>query len=593
MLMASLAERTGSAKADRGAVASVWWSALTRLRQLLASERSLLLLLLAGVGIAGSVSFGALFALADGDTPVSSVPLVPLMGAVFLLRRFDGPAIRKGPRDGFVDGIVLAFFSCATAILLFLLPVIMSWDYWLDRLDIPGLVALLTTLVVAVWGLPGLVQLGPALLYCLLAWPLPYLLVYNHLIPTLTDMTAQAVRAVAPLLPLGIQADPGDVHSLLVSFHGQTSSIIVAQSCAGMNGALGLAVIGLPIALLGRGSWEARGMWLAFGIVLSWLVNVLRILVIVALAAVWGPGVTMAFVHPELGLILFGLSFALLLWLAPLCHLDVGAPWHRAGRRESPAISSSEGSGPLGGIIGQRATRPARGMRTYLSLAAVLIVAGLFDSNLGQFRWVSEAALPRVGIARADRLFALPAHWSLSDAQAITGWEPLFGPSTVASVLTVSAPGRVSVDVQAVLTRDVQAFSTYGVEDCYTFHGYTLQSVHHVPLGNGVTASLIDFRAGNDPVATLYWIQPVQTPEGLYHERIVLIRSVPAARQRSIQALAPDGGVTNPVQQAAIALEEFLTPWVGGSAGVVYQQTNTELMQLGRAEIAWERHSRA
>ena len=33
----------------------------------------------------------------------------------------------------------------------------------------------LATLVVAAWGLPGLEQLGPPLLYLLLAWPLPYL----------------------------------------------------------------------------------------------------------------------------------------------------------------------------------------------------------------------------------------------------------------------------------------------------------------------------------------------------------------------------------------------------------------------------------
>ena len=38
----------------------------------------------------------------------------------------------------------------------------------------------------AAWGLPGLAQLGPALLYLLLAWPLPYLVIYNYTIPTLT-----------------------------------------------------------------------------------------------------------------------------------------------------------------------------------------------------------------------------------------------------------------------------------------------------------------------------------------------------------------------------------------------------------------------
>jgi len=546
-----------------------------RLRRLPLSERGLLALMLLAVVAAGWPSFNALLALADGDTPVSTVPLAPFMGALFLLRRFNPAQLQKRPHDGFIDGIILILLCVLTTVVLLLLPVAMSWDFWLDRLDIPGLVLLLTCLVVAAWGLPGLAQLGPGLAYLLLSWPLPYVLLYNRIIPPLTDLTSSAVNLVAPLLRLGIQPDPQDTHTLLYQFQGHLNSIVVAQSCAGINGALGLAVIGLPIALLGRGSWEARGTWLALGIVLSWLVNVARIVIIVAAAVLWGPDLTMALLHPVLGMIFFALSFALLLALAPLCHLDVAAPW-RTPRRPSAAASGSP--------------RRARGPRLALTLGAILLAGALFDNNLAQFRGVAEATLPRVGLARADRLFPLPRGWFAINVAPISGWEPIFGPSTVAAALTIVRPTQADslVYVQAVLTRDAASFNTYGVEDCYAFHGYTLRSVRRVPLGHGVTATQIDFQDGRYQAAAVYWIQPVQTLRGLYHERVVLITDAATARLQGVHLSPPTDVSTSPVQQVATMLDEALSPWTDGGGGAAYQAANDRLQRLGQIEIAQE-----
>jgi hypothetical protein len=222
-------------------------------------------------------------------------------------------------------------------------------------------------------------------------------------------------------------------------------------------------------------------------------------------------------------------------------------------------------------------------------------MGGLFDTNLNQFRWVSEGTLPRVGLARADKLFTLPPHWRLSHVDPIDGWQSLFGPSTVAAVLTVAAPGLTPLDVQAVLTQDAGTFNTYGVEDCYIFHGFTLQAVHPVPLGSGVTATLIDFRDPDGyPAATLYWIQPVQTPQGLYHERLALVAADARTIDRPSAAtlLAPTSlSARNPLQRAASALQGFLAPWVGGTIAPVFARANAELLQLGQAEISQERQA--
>ncbi len=571
--MASTLEKQPIVPRDGAPTAIRHWGApfLAHPSRLALSDRGLLIVLLLAVVAAGWPSLGGLLALADGDTPVSFVSLVPFMGAAFLLRRFDGVRLRARRHDGFIDTIVLIPLCVLAVVVLLLLPVMMSWDYWLDRLDVPGLVLLLTCLVVAAWGVSGLVEAGPALLYLLLAWPLPYLLLYNRIIPALTDVTAMATRTVGPLLPFfGIQPDPQDAHALLVTYQGHLNSVVVAQSCAGMNGALGLAVIGLPIALLGRGSWEARGMWLTLGIALSWLVNVVRIVAIVAAVGLWGPGMTDALIHPVLGMILFALSFALLLALAPLCHLDIGASWRAAWGVGTPAVA-----------------RHILGRRVPLMLSAIVCAGALFDNNMTQFRGVSESTLPRIGLAHANTLFMAPRGWRQVDAQPIDGWAPLFGPSTVAAALTIAAPRQSPVYVQAILTRDPSTFNIYNVEDCYAFHGYMLRAVHRVALGHGVTATRIDFQDGADPAVALYWIQPVQTPQGLYHERVVLITDAQATRLQDAGSASASVDVT-PVQRLADALQEVLSPWTGGSSGQVYQAADTQLQRLGQSVIAQE-----
>src|SRR5439155_2317974 len=157
--------------------------------------------ILLAVAVVGWPSIRSLLALADGDTPVSFVPLVGLIGVAGLLYSADGAQLRARGRDAFLDGLTLVALLGATTVVLYLLPTTLSWDYWLASLDILGLILLLATLVVAAWGLPGLQQLGRPLLYLLLAWPLPYLVLYRHVIPQLTDATALAVRVLVSLFP--------------------------------------------------------------------------------------------------------------------------------------------------------------------------------------------------------------------------------------------------------------------------------------------------------------------------------------------------------------------------------------------------------
>src|SRR5205085_9288480 len=100
------------------------------------AERGLLAAILLAVAVVGWPSIRGLLALADGDTPVSFVPLVGLIGVAGLLYRADGERLRSQHRDTFLDGLALVVLLGAATVVLYLLPATLSWDYWLASLDI-------------------------------------------------------------------------------------------------------------------------------------------------------------------------------------------------------------------------------------------------------------------------------------------------------------------------------------------------------------------------------------------------------------------------------------------------------------------------
>ncbi|GAC1405260.1 MAG: hypothetical protein NVSMB52_19080 [Chloroflexota bacterium] len=535
------------------------------------TDRKLLCVIIALLSVVGWSSFSSLLPLASGDTPLAFVPLVPVIAVALMIWRFDPVVLCKMEHDTFVDGIFATLLFLFAVVLLLLLPIVMSWDYWLDRLDIPGLVLVFAAILVTVWGLPALIRLGPALLYLLLAWPLPLLLVSSHVLPVVTSATSYVAGGVLPWLPYGIRLNPLNHFELLIPFKGHTSYLLIAQACAGVNSAVGLVVIALPLACMGKGRWEARVGWLLLGAVLSWLVNLVRICALAVASAIWGSGMTLTFLHPVVGLALFAVSFLLLLVLAPLIGLQLpfSGPRNRPDTREEAP--------------GKRI-----GAKKLVFLAAVLAGTVAAEGALGQFTWISESGLPRVGLAEAGSLVRVPKDWKITRAQAVTGWKSLFGETSVASVVNIQGPAHSRITVQAILTRDVNSFRTYGVENCYVFHGYTLQSVHRIFLGNGVTGTLVDFASNGHSVASMYWLQPVQTPQGMYHERIVLLASTRHTNGAEV-AVASQQATGSPAQGIAKSITEFLSPWVGGKSGPSYSAANAELQNLARNMITQEK----
>ena len=89
-----------------------------------------------------------------------------------------------------------------------------------------------------------------------------------------------------------------------------------------------------------------------------------------------------------------------------------------------------------------------------------------------------------------------------------------------------SGPLRTNVPVVAdvINTPDLSSFSAFGVENCYTFHGYALADVTQVSLAGGITGQAMSYTSQQfGSWSIVYWIVPVKMDAGgTSFERVVL-----------------------------------------------------------------------
>jgi len=87
---------------------------------------------------------------------------------------------------------------------------------------------------------------------------------------------------------------------------------------------------------------------------------------------------------------------------------------------------------------------------------------------------------------------------------------------------SLTAGAAVFVDI--ITTDDPNALAAYGVEACYRFHGYFIQSQNEADIGAGVKGQLIDYtntKLGRDWSA-IWWEWPYDQDGKTRYERVVI-----------------------------------------------------------------------
>jgi exosortase/archaeosortase family protein len=469
----------------------------------------------------------SLATLADGfgyQSPLADLVLVPpiaicLMALVASRRRYV-TAVRLTRLDLAVGGLLAAL----ALFVLLVLPITMSKEFWTLRLDLLMLPICAAAAIVTCFGLRGAVPFAFPLSFLALAWPLPYTVLLERALDGFTHLTGRGAAAVLSLgLPFASRVGAGDGLSYQVHGpHGHDFVVGIASACSGANSLIGFFVVAVAMLAIVRGRIVNRLVWLASGLALVWLANVLRIIAIFAAGHWFGESFALDVLHPVGGLLALNLALAVnLLLLRPLrLRLSlrvVPYPLDSPLTREAPPADRP----------GWRQLGPR-----FAALAAVAAGLAFVNGSLaGVASGFDNAGVPRIAAFTARPLGG--PRWQPHPIASYPWSRTFFGSSSQwvrfrlrPASAAVAAHNRFTVWADSIRTPDLGALHAHPVRRCYDFHGYKVTSDRSVPLGHGVTGELLVYRNEDGAVwHVVTWQWPIRWRGKVEHERMVLLSS--------------------------------------------------------------------
>ncbi len=489
--------------------------------------------LLVAVLFAYNYSLITLLQTADQQTPLAYISLVPAIALA--LAAIRARPLKPEPKiyDRHVDYTIGIPLIIAAMAINELLPARMSAMFWVYRVDLFTLPIFVAGAVAIIFGSRVLWRQKLAILFLFLAWPYPYEKTLLGVLNGFTNLTLLAMEKIAIWTKLAKPAGSLDNTLFVIDHHGTTFALSVVSACSGVNGVVGFLLVGSAFAAIVRGPIVRKVLWLIGGMALLWVINLGRITFIFFAGKEWGEGVAIHVFHPFIGLVTFSLGVLTMIFLIkPLgMHINIG--------EDRPAQGAApKGPLPVPSLYGPPAP-PAKSKVTlavpkiYMALTVAVVAAlvmGISNFGLRDYNLVAGVT-GEAKLSAFVRYPTAPPGWT---AQYDTSYEwakPLFGDTSIWNryMMRATGPGPLRTNVPVVAdvidTPDLSSFSAYGVENCYTFHGYALADVATVSLAGGITGQAMSYTSQQfGSWSIVYWIVPVKAPlgSGTNYERVVL-----------------------------------------------------------------------
>jgi len=496
------------------------------------------------VVVAYQYSLSTLLSSLSQETPLAYLGLVPLISLLLIAGLLYLPGRpQRDIHDRYLDYLVGVPLLAVAVLIVTVGPAFMSTFFWLWRFDMISLPLFVAGAIALAFGSRMLWRLRFPVAFLLLAWPPIYTLFLNGWLDQFTNITLAALHALLRVVPLALPLAYGD-GSLFQITHGSGAFVLsVASACAGVNSVLGFLLVGIAAAALVRGPRHLKLLWLVLGMVLIWLLDLIRILLIFAAGGLWGEGFAMNVLHPVAGLVVFSLGVLAMILALPRFHLTILGPPSRV-----PAVVAAGAVAPPPRPTPRPAVRRA-GIPLVILAAAGAAVA-VAEAGMGQFQLLAQDLGPPRVEAFTVASSRIPG-WSVTTVGAYTFGKLEFGststwyrylylPGTRLTSATSEQDTPVTLDV--ISTSDLSSFSAYTVEDCYHFHDYPVAAESTANLGGGVVGHTVVYEVqGIESWTAVYWEWPVQTSHGLWYQRIVLNETTegsPATSETNLVAFA-------------------------------------------------------
>ena len=533
------------------------------------------------------------------DTPLAYLGLVPMIsiGIAALLPR--GAHLGPDIHDRQLDLIIGLPIVGATVVALHVLPERMSAIFWTSRIDLLTLPFFVFGVSVLLFGLRTTWRYRVPVGFLFLAWPLPYTLLIDRTLQLTTDTTIAGVKQALTVIAVAVPVPSGD-GSLFKVLHGGSDggfTVSIASACAGVNSLVGFIIVGTAFLALvkpkppRRGGPAGRGLarkttWLALGLLMVWALNIVRLMIVLGVGKAYGKGVAIDGLHPVIGMFTFSIAVLLMMLAMPLFGLQVALPPRSAAAQERMLRRWARGAATRPRVEGVRMAGIAVVAASSLlvgtnsSFAHFELVAGdLSRARLAGFTPATPTQVPGFTVA-----FTEPYDWVQQFFGSGSTWNRFqyYGNGTGGTGGT-ALPASLS---GAPITADViegsrlTPFNAYGIQACYTFHGYETSKLERVDLGGGVYGGSISFRDPRQTVTfnVVYWVWPVQTPQGKRYERIALIQQNGAG-----DGVAPTAD-SSPLQGVGVAAP--VGPAAGGAAGQQRARNQAALVTFAKQVVA-------
>lgn len=257
------------------------------------------------IAIANSLSITE-FQVSDTN-PMTYIIVVMLMSLLFIMFYMkDGklqPSITKR-NLALASAVFFAYFM-----LLSYSRVALSFTFISYRVDALLFTVVLAAIILAVFGAPGLKRMRFLLVYLLFASPLLLMPLIN-LDKAFTLLNAGVVFNTLRLV--GIPVTQAGINITGAS----ASTISIASTCADIGAFIALAMFLLPLAYLYQGRLGRKALWVAAGVALMFLFNILRMFSISLVWAFYGINTAISTVHLFIGQILFYATIVIMMLIA-------------------------------------------------------------------------------------------------------------------------------------------------------------------------------------------------------------------------------------------------------------------------------------
>jgi len=446
------------------------------------------------------------------ETPLAYIVLVPFISAWLALMISRRPAKKPVVVDPQIDFLIALPFLVFAVVLIILLPVQMSLYYWFNRVDLLSLPFFVAGGVILLFGVRAFWRMFFPIVYLIFAWPALYLYVLTDLLDFFTNLTISSVQQLTKIVPLASATSSTDPSIFSIPSPGGPFLVSIGSACAGLNSVLGFGLLAVAFLYLVKGKWYWKLAWLGSGLLIVYVVNIVRVISIFLVGRWWGAGLALGGFHSVVGLILFNLVLLGMLLILPKFNLTLTA------MEPSPPFESK--------------TRPKRSapLLSILFFAAVAILLMFGNAGLRDYAQFGNYFSNVPNLKAFSVVQPKLDSWSLNYVDSYTWARQYFGNNSTFERFsyvktTPAVPGISPLWVDVVRTDNQESLSAYDVQSCYSFHDYVIKNIDRVDLGNGVTGTILDYYVPptKSQWVSVYWTWPVKMGEKTYHERITLI----------------------------------------------------------------------